>query len=329
MPETSVETLVQMSMSACLPRCLHIVADLGIADALGDSPRTATELATATGTNVDALHRVLRLLSAHGVFEQRNGSWAHSELSRMLRTDHPQSLRSFVRMIGFPVFWKAWEALEHSLRTGGPSVEKVVEGGIWRYLADNPESSRIFDEAMTGKAHGQIAGIVSSYDFSPFATIADIGGGRGHLLQAVLAETPNAKGVLFDQPHVVEQVSNIASDRLRLQGGDFFKDALPVCDAYTIMQVIHDWSDEESARILGAIRRAAPAGAKLLLIEAIIPDDSSPSWTKLLDIHMLAWLTGRERTESEFRQMLRAAGFRLDRTIDIGMKTSILESVAV
>jgi hypothetical protein len=306
-----------------------VVADLGIADALGDSPVSAAELAAATGTNADALHRVLRLISAHGVFEQRNGSWAHSELSRLLRTDHPQSMRSFVRMVGFPVFWKMWESLEYSLLTGRPSAEKVVDGGMWRYFADNPEPSRIFDEAMTGKAQGQIAGIVSLYDFSPFATIADIGGGRGHLLQAVLAKQPAANGVLFDLPHVVEQASGAASDRLRLHSGDFFTDPLPVCDAYMIMQVIHDWSDQEAVKILGAIRRAAPAGAKLLLIEVVIPDDAKPSYTKLLDISMMAWLTGRERTESEFRQMLGAAGFRLDRLIDIGLKTSILEAEAV
>jgi len=79
----------------------------------------------------------------------------------------------------------------------------------------------VFDEAMTGKAQGQIAGVLSGYDFSPFKTIADIGGGRGHLLQAVLGANPNARGVLFDQPHVVKDSAGIASARLELQGGDF------------------------------------------------------------------------------------------------------------
>ena len=314
-------------MSHCLPRCLHVVCELGIPDALDDSPRTAAELAAATGTNADALNRALRLLAAHGVFEPRNGAWAHSELSRMLRTDHPQSMRSLVRMIGMDFFWRAFGSLEHTLRTGKPGTETFLPNGMWGYLADNPEASRIFDEAMTGKAHGQIAGILNSYDFSPFRTIADIGGGVGHLLNAVLKSTPNVKGILFDQPHVVARAA--PSDRLAVQGGDFFKDALPVADAYTIMQVIHDWSDEESVSILSAIRRSAPAGAKLLLIEAILPESPAPTWINLLDLHMMAALTGRERTQSEFRTMLRTAGFQLDRVIDIGLKTSILESVAV
>jgi hypothetical protein len=329
MPEAPVEALVELSMAHCLTRCLHVVADMAVADALDDAPRTAAELAEATGANADALNRVLRLLASHGVFEARDGRWTHTDLSRLLRTDHPQSMRSFVRMIGFPLYWKVWEDLEYTVRTGLSGGDKVTPGGMWRWLGENPEASRIFDEAMTGKAHGQIAGVVASYDFSPFRTIADIGGGRGHLLQAVLAKALQANGVLFDLPHVVEQAAGIASHRLRLQGGDFFTDALPTADAYLIMQVIHDWSDREAARILSAIRRAAAPGAKLLLIEAIIPDDARPSWIRLLDVHMMTLLTGRERTEAEFRELLRRAGFRLDRTIEIGLKTSILESEAV
>jgi hypothetical protein len=238
-------------------------------------------------------------------------------------------MRSFVRWIGAPIDWQSFELLEHSLRTGKPAAEQVTPGGSWAYLAQHPEISRIFDEAMTGKAHGQIAGILSSYDFSTFKTVADIGGGRGHLLHAVLGAAPNASGVLFDQPHVVEGMAGAASARFTLQGGDFFKDALPVCDAYMIMQVIHDWNDRQAVEILSAIRRAAPAHAKLLLIEAIVPDDSNPSWIKMLDIFMLAMLTGKERTRHEFEGLLAASGFRLDRVIDIGLGTSILDASVI
>jgi hypothetical protein len=111
--------------------------------------------------------------------------------------------------------------------------------------------------------------------------------------------------------------------------GNFFTDALPSADCYLIMQVIHDWSDRQAAQILAAIRKAAAPGAKLLLIECIVPEDSKPSWTKMLDLQMLTLLSGKERTEKEYSEMLRTAGFRLDRVIDVGMSTSILESVAV
>jgi hypothetical protein len=224
--------------------------------------------------------------------------------------------------------WDVVGALEHSIRTGHPSADHVLPGGFWGYLAADPEASRIFDEAMAAKAHGQVAGVVAAYDFSPFATIADIGGGRGHLLQAVLAGAPRASGVLFDQPHVLQQVSEIASDRLKLQGGDFFKDDLPTCDAYLIMEVIHDWDDAASTRILKAVRRASPPDAKLLLIEAILPDDAGPNWPKTLDIVMLT-MGGRQRTQAEYSELLNGCGFAMTREIDTRAGVSIIEAIPI
>jgi hypothetical protein len=325
------DDLLRISMSHGLPRCLHAVAEVGIADALGESPRTAEALAADTGTHAEALARTLRVLSAEGIFEARDGAWGHTPASLLLRADHPQSMRSFVRMIGLPVYWRGFEYFADALRTGQSVQEKVVPGGYWNYLSENPDAARLFDEAMMGKAAGQIAGVLQAYDFSAFDTIADIGGGRGHLLAAVLQTAPRAHGVLFDQPHVTSaaHAAGMESDRLRLHPGDFFVDALPSADCYLIMQVIHDWNDQKAAQILAAIRKAAAPRATLLLIECIVPEDSKPSWTKMLDLQMLTLLSGKERTEAEYSEMLRTAGFRLDRVIDVGMSTSILEAVAV
>jgi len=232
---------MEVSMGFTLPRTLHVVAELGIADALEDRPRSAEELAAATGTHAGALNRALRLLSAHGIFRQHGGAYGHTPASRLLRSDHPQSMRPFVRMQGIPALWDIWEHLGHSLRTGRSAAEKALpNGGFWGYFADHPEHSRLFNDAMTSKTHGQTAGILAVYDFSRFRTLADIGGGNGHLLQAVLAATPNLEGVLFDLPHVIEQASDVASSRLKLRAGSFFEDALPVCDAYLMMQILHD-----------------------------------------------------------------------------------------
>jgi O-methyltransferase domain len=327
--QNPINTVLELSMVYAVPRCLHAIADLGVADALDDSPRTAGELAASTGTDAHVLARALRLVSAHGIFEARDGGYIHTPASRLLRTDHPQSLRSFVRMIGFPAYWRCFEPLTESIRTGESPSQKVIPGDMWAYLAEHPEQSQIFNEAMTGKAHAQIVGILSNYDFSSFKSIADIGGGHGHLLQAILNATPQVSGVLFDLSHVVEHAAARVSDRLQVQAGDFFKDSLPVCDAYTIMQVIHDWSDTEALKILKAIRRAAPAHAKLLLIEAIVPEDAQPSWIKMLDLFMFALLTGKERTLPEFRAILAASGFHLDKVIDVGLGMSILESSAI
>lgn len=321
-------------MMYAVSRCLHVIAEMGVADALGDDPRTSADLAETTGANSDALARALRVVSAYGIFERRNDvsghtSFTHTPASRLLRTDHPQSMRSFVRMVGNTFNWKTFGLLAHSIRTGESAAEQIAPGGAWAYYAQHPEESRIFDEAMMGKAHAQIAGILAGYDFSPFKTIADIGGGRGHLLHAVLTGSPNATGVLFDQPHVVKDATCTASERLKVQGGDFFKDTLPVCDAYLIMQVIHDWNDRESVQILSSIRRSAPSHAKLLLIEAILPEDATSGWIEMVDIMMLVLITGRERTRREFEALLNVSGFRLDKVIDVGLDTSILEASVI
>jgi len=327
--KTPLETLQTTSFGYIVARCLHAVADFGVADALDESPQSPEELATAVGVDPGALGRILRLLSAHGVFEHQAGRYQHSPASRLLRTDHPQSQRAFLRMNGLPIFWTCYADLHHSLRTGLPVAPKVVPEGFWKYFGENPEEARLFDEAMTAKAQAQISNIVRSYDFSSFGVIADIGGGRGHLIQAVLAANPKAKGVLFDLPHVIEKAAGTVSDRLRLQPGSFFTDDLPVCDAYILMDIIHDWNDEDSAKILKNLRRAARPGAELLLIEAIVPDDSNPSFAKLVDVHMLVLLGGRQRTQREHVEFLAKADFRLQREIAVGGDFSILEAVAV
>jgi hypothetical protein len=323
-----VDALLQLSAGYYVSRALHAVADLGVADAVGDTPQPAASLAAATGADAGALDRVLRLLALYGIFEYRDGAVAHTSGSRMLRQDHPHSMRSLVRMFGLPGFWTAVGELGSTIRTGEPSANHALRGGIWGYLKDNPEASRIFGEAMTAKAQGHIAAIVQTYDFSRFNVIADIGGGRGHLIQAIIAATPAASGVLFDQPHVIDEAAAVKSDRLRVVGGDFFTDPLPQADAYILMEVIHDWDDDASRKILRAIRRAAREDATLLLIEALLRNESSPNWPTTLDIVMLA-IGGRQRTLEEYSALLRESGFALTREIDTHAGIAVLEATAM
>ncbi|HET8555153.1 MAG TPA: methyltransferase [Rhodanobacteraceae bacterium] len=312
----------------CLPRCLHVVAELGVADALDETPRTAHELAQAVGVNANALTRVLRLLCAHGVFAVDGHTIVHTPVSRLLRSDHPQSMRAFARMLGLDINWRIFKSLGQSVHTGNTATQAVVPDGYWHYFAEHPEAAGIFNAAMVGKTHAQIAGIMASHDFSGFACIGDIGGGSGHLLCAVLDAAPEANGVLFDLPHVIKEDAPLASDRITLQAGDFFKDDLPVCDLYLLMEVVHDWPDEEATDILSAIRRAAPAGAKLLVIEEMLSGEPGPEWAKVLDILMLGLLGGRQRTRVEHQALLEAAGFAFTREIPTGSGASIIEAVA-
>lgn len=319
---TSINTILQLAGGGVVPRCLHAVANLGIADVLGETPQSADMLAAAAGANADALARALRLLAANGIFEYREGLFAHTPASWLLREDHPQSMRPLVRMFGLPAFWKMIGEMEYSLRTGLPAGEYVFEGGTWAHLSRDLESSRVFDAAMTAKAHGQVAAVVGSYDFTGARTIGDIGGGRGHLLRAILHKVPTATGVLFDQQHVVDQVT--PSDSMRLQAGDFFADDLPACDIYLLMEVIHDWDDQRAAQILQRVRAAAAPGARVLLIEALIPATAGPSWPLTLDLWMLT-ISGKQRSLDEYAALLAATGFTFARAIDTPAGVTIVE----
>jgi hypothetical protein len=322
-------TLQQIATGYILSRCLHVIADLGVADVLDETPRSAPELAALLEVHPGALQRMMSLLSAHGVFEPQGDRFGHSPASRLLREDHPQSARPFVQIFGTRFHWQAYGSLAHTLHTGQPATEAVIPEGMWAYLVEHPQESAIFDAAMASKSHAHIGGVLASYDFSRFGLVCDIAGGLGHFLQAMLEVAPATKGMLFELPHVIEKVEPMAAERLQLQAGDFFKDALPVCDAYVLMEVIHDWADPEAEAILRAVRRAALPEAKLLLLETIIDEHPGPDWAKVLDVQMMTMLGGLQRTRQQYEVLFEEAGFALTEEIDTGAGISIIEAVPI
>ena len=319
--------LMQVTNAFLTSRCLYVAAELGVADHINDAPQSTEALARSTQSDAGALYRVLRVLASHGIFEARNGAWAHTEMSRLLRADHPTSMRDYIRMIGMPVCWRAWEHIEYSVRTGDTGFSKIDPRGVFPYLSEHPGESSIFNAAMTAKSHADIAAVLPAYDFSQFGTIADIAGGRGHLLRAILKSSPNVQGVLFDQPHVVGEVSPEKGEKLTVVGGSFFTDHMPKADAYVLMNIIHDWADAESIKILSAIRRDMPAHARVLLIESVVPSSPEPHLSKELDIVMLVLPGGKERTKEEYAELVAKCGLRLKRVIDTRSPYSILEIV--
>lgn len=322
------EVIWTLTNAGVVSRCLHVVAELGVADDLRDGTVSAPELASRCGADAGALERVLRLLAAHGVFERENGGFRHTAASRLLRSDHPLSIRGFPRMMGLPVFSTTFANLEHSLRTGSPALETVEPGGLWAYIQDHPDEALIFGQAMAAKAAADIAAILDAYDFSRFRTIADIGGGRGHLLRAVLDAAPDAQGVLFDLPEVIDAL-DVEHERLTTQAGDFFVDALPAADAYVLMEVIHDWPDAECVAILSAIRRAAAPGASLLVLENVLPEEESDPRGQTLDVIMLAVTGGRERTASQLSELFNRAGFTDGTVVETAGPLRIVEATTI
>jgi O-methyltransferase domain len=325
--QTPFDTLTEALGGLLVGHCLTAVTNFKIADALGDTPRTAAELAADTGADPEALHRMLRLLAAHGVFACDGDRFAHTPASQLLRAGHPHSMRDFVAIYGTPALAELLGCFDYTLRTGTPAPRAVNPGGFFALLQADPELGALFNAAMASKARLQIAGITAAYDFTGRAVIADIGGGLGHLLRAVLDAAPRAAGVLFDLPAVIEHAASTASGRLRLQPGDFFTDPLPAADTYLLMDVIHDWDDDQAAALLSAVRKAAPPQARVLTIETILTDAPGPDWSKTMDIVMLWAAGGRQRTRSEHEQLLTKAGLRLERVIPTTADVSILEAV--
>ena len=321
------EVIWTLTNAVVVSRCLHVVAELGVADDMGNTLVSAAELASRCGADADALDRVLRLLAAHGVFEREDAGFRHTPASQLLRSDHPLSMRAFARMMGLPVFSTTFGNLEHSLRTGSPALETVEPRGLWAYNQDHPDEALIFGQAMTAKAAADIAAILDAYDFSRFRTIADIGGGRGHLLRAALEAVPNAQGVLFDLPEVIDAL-DFEHERLTTQAGDFFVDALPAADGYVLMEIIHDWPDAECVAILSAIRRAAEPGASVLVIENVLEEEADPRG-HTLDVIMLAVTGGRERTASQLSELFNRAGFTDGTVVETAGPLRIVEATTI
>lgn len=200
-------------------------------------------------------------------------------------------------------------------------------------MGSEPELGAIFNDAMTSVSELAIAPVVAAYDFSRFGTIADIGGGHGRLLAAILQAAPRSRGVLYDLPQVVDGAPAMlgkygTADRVRVIPGSFFDSVPAGADAYVMKNIIHDWPDTEALSILRNVRAAATPGTTLLLIEGVIPDHDREFLGKWTDMEMLIGIAARERTEDDYRKLYEEAGFRLTRVVETASPFSLVEGVA-
>lgn len=321
--------LLELSCGHVLSRALHIVAELGVADLLGDEPRSATDLAEAGGWDADALHRVLRLLESHGMFRlDDNRRWLHTPHSRRLRSDDPASQRGFVRMNGTPFSWESFAALQHSVETGRPGVARLDPRGPWAYLEAHPDQAAIFQQAMADKSRADVAAAMEVHDFTGTHRVVDVAGGSGHLVQSVVAAYPDTEGVLFELPDVVRTLAALKG--VEIVAGDFFADPLPLADCYLLMNIVHDWDDDAAVAILRGVAAAGAAQqATVLLLEAVLPDGPEGHWAKTLDVMMLALTGGRERTLDEYDALFARAGLALRRVTPTATAFSVIEGAVL
>jgi hypothetical protein len=326
MPESELPTVAlrRLANGYQVTQAIHVAATLGIADLLRDGARDSETLAAATASDAPSLHRVLRALASVGVLhEDDDGRFALTAIGEGLRSDAPEPVGGWAAFVGRPYHWQAWGALLHAVRTGENAFRSVHGTDVWDYRASHPEESAIFDAAMTAimvRANGHL---LAAYDFGRFATVVDVGGGRGAFLNAILEAHPGMRGVLFDQPHVVDGA--VVGERCQVVAGSFFEAVPEGADAYVLKAILHDWEDEDAVRILRRCRAAIAPGGAVLVVERDLGGPNEHADAKLSDLNMMVGVGGRERTGPQFAALFSAAGFAPAGTTSTAIGLSVFE----
>jgi O-methyltransferase domain/Dimerisation domain len=302
-----------------ISQAISVAASLGIADALAAEARTADGLAGELGCDAVALYRLMRLLAATDVLhEDGERRFSLTPMGQLLRSDVPGSMREPAILQGRPEVLAAYGNLEHAIRTGENAFEAQFGQTIWQWRSDRPAEASQFNRTMAAWSTMVGPVLATAFDFGSAGTVADVGGGSGSLLAGVLSRQPSLRGIVFDQPAVVEEAEPVLEragvrDRADVVGGDFFVD-VPQADVYVMKSILHDWGDEDSRRILRTIRTRATPNARLLVVERVLGGPNEDLQGKLSDIHMLVMPGGLERTLEEWRDLLATGGWELRRT---------------
>jgi hypothetical protein len=326
----AIETLFQMNMGTVRSACLHAAMKLEVADLLADGPMSVERIAKATGVDVAMLYRVLRYLASEGVFEERAGrEFALTPLSHWLQNDVEGSFHPFGVGNAESGFAVASQLLP-AMRTGEiPFVKRFGQHAFATMLSD-PATAALLERGWQGIHGPETQAVLDAYDFEGVRKLADIGGGHGDVLVGFLERDPSRTGAIFDIPPVVMQTkkrlaaADLAS-RCEVIAGDFFKEIPVDADAYFLRHVLHDWNDEECLKILRNIAARCKAGDRVLIAECVIKAPNTPDLGKLLDMQMLCFLSGWERTELEYRVLLESTGFRFTGVVPTDSMISIVE----
>ena len=323
--------LLQMATSFLLSKALYVAAKLNVADELAKGPLSIDELARRVGADAKKLYRIMRALSSMGVFhEEHNRRFALNSVAEYLKSDTPGSFRSTVMMFNEETYEAAGDLL-YGVQTGSIPFDHRFKVPLFQFIHQNPEKGKLFDESMVELNGADLDIALEEYDFSKATTVADIGGGLGHALLKILGLYPGIRGILFDQPEVIERAGTVIensgfSDHIDLVPGNFFENIPVKADIYLISRVLHDWSDEECILILKNIAASAHPDIRLVIGECVIGDPNVPDFGVIADMIMMSLLGGEERRKSEFEAILNAAGFEMIRVIPTKSKMSLVEA---
>jgi SAM-dependent methyltransferase len=317
-----------MATAYWVSQAIYVAAKIGIADLLADGPRSSVALAEATRSDAPSLFRLMRALSSVDVFSQVGAdSFVLSGLGEALQSDVPGSLREMVITIG-EIHYRACGDLLHSVQAGLPAFTKVFGTNLFDYLNKNPDDAVAFNRGMTNLSSLLAYAVLLAYDFSSISSFVDVGGGEGELSRRILELNPQMTGIVLDSSNAIELKHFAPCDRGRCSfaTGNFLRSVPEGADAYFLCGVIHDWNDENAIAVLSNCRRAMKKIGKVLIVEMVVPEMNSPSFSKLLDLNMLVMTGGRERTKAEFQALLDSADLKITRIIPTMAPQSVIEA---
>jgi hypothetical protein len=301
-------------------RALCSIAALRIPDLIGDGAMSATELAGLTATHALSLRQTMRALTTFGVFvEHPDGTFGLTPLGATLRDNAPASAWPTAMLVRNEI-GQSWNQFEITVRTGHTAFSEVFGTDFFSYVDLKPETRAIFDLSQAAGLALDLDRIVEGLDLSGFGTIVDVGAGDGALLVHLLRAYPQARGIVLDLPRVAAKARTRMAEaglaeRCEIRSGDFFGTIPGGGDLYLLRQILHDWDDEHCVQLLRTCRAAMPPNAVLLIIELIVEERAlaaaAGEMTALMDLYMLSIFDGKERTRSEFADLLAAAGFAI------------------
>ncbi|MGH3166670.1 MAG: methyltransferase [Trebonia sp.] len=310
--------MVEMLGAFQISQALYVVAKLGVSTALADGPQAIEDLAVATGAKADVLRRIVRALAPLGIFRTEGGRVEATPLGLTLAEGHPGSVRD-IALFWMETHYAPFGEFLHTATTGKNAAAHYYGKPFMEWTASSPATAEIQTRAMASVTRGLKAGMYDGYSLPEGNLIADIGGADGTQICQLLAREPGRRGIVFDKSEVVPAARKVLAEhglegRVDIQSGDFFE-FVPAADVYILSFVLHDWDDESCLRILRTIKNAAAPGARLVIIEAVIPPDDTPHPFKLVDLTMMVMSTGRERTSDGYEALLAAAGYTMDRIV--------------
>lgn len=324
--------VMQLLSASYIAGAVSCLAQMGIPDLVEAGPKSAKELASQIGADPEALHRLMRATASVGVLsEGPDGKFSETPMSAVLRSNGKPSLRALAMMGGREWHGRGWSRLEYCVRTGKQALEQIYGAPIFEYFKQHPEEWQIFNDAMTSISAGDSPAVADAYSFEGIHSIVDVGGGHGLLLATILERNPQMKGTLYDEPQVVEGAKNgplkPLMERCTLASGDMFSSVPAGADAYIMKHIIHDWPDELCIKILKACRKGVNPGGKLLVVDDVIQPGNDFYPGKFLDLQMLIFPGGKERTEKQFRELFAAGDWKLSRVVPTVTPICIVEGI--